>query len=171
MSGDNLVSVDAPALASEADAIPLPAEATTQVAGEGAPAPGVPGVPGEPTLEELDLAARNYEGTTAIAVNGLADVLAPNWQISGEQRGSLAHVSAMALAAWFPDHRLPIKYAVLTMVGASLFDIANANRDPETGRLRPLRLKPAARPAASSSDRPSELPATGARPGGFSTSA
>ena len=99
-------------------------------------------------------------------VNGQADAIAPNWGITEPERQQLAEAMALALAAWFPDEQIPVKYVVLLQLAGAGWSIANARRDPTTGKLKPLRLartKP--KPGAAEP----EPVVTGGAGGGFTT--
>ncbi len=129
----NEVDIDERALAAEAAAVGLGDEqqpAAQGVEGE-QPAPG----------EVVDVAAaeqfaKRAQPMVAKFLAGIAAVAVPNWTITEQQNQELAQSVSFALALWFP-HEIPPKYAALLMVGVSCYGIAQANRDPQTGKLRP----------------------------------
>lgn len=135
----NPIEVDEQALAAEADRIlsdlPPPAAANDQ-----APAIAGEGLDAEPTLEQIQAAAAGYETGAFLIVSKAADVLAPAWGITSDERKALSGSIAFAMAAWFPDHQLPPKYMALLAVAGSLYAIADSRRDPSTGKLKPRRI-------------------------------
>lgn len=149
-TGANELEIDPEALAREADAIaaevpgPAPGSVPTgdQAAGTGAG----PVRTGEPTMAELEaIAAANGAGL-ALLVDRLGAIVAPNWSITPDESQELAHASAIALAAWFPDGVIPIKYMVLLNLGGVAWTIAQKRRNPD-GTLPPMKIRPAPAPA------------------------
>ncbi len=128
----NEVDINEQALAAEAAAVGL-----------GDEQPGAPGVEGEQPApgEVVDVAAAEQfaaraQPMVAKFLAGIAAVAVPNWTITEQQNQELAQSVSFALALWFP-HEIPPKYAALLMVGVSCYGISQANRDPQTGKLRP----------------------------------
>ncbi len=154
MTGENLVDIETAALEAEAAAIELPGQPPADQAAPSA-APVDQGAALEPTLEDLQRGAQNFIAGAEFLVNALSDGIAPNWAVTIDERRQLAGSVAMALAAWFPDERIPVKWLVLLQVAGSAWAIVTARRDPGSGKIMALRLpKPAAtsaaQPAASS---------------------
>ncbi len=176
LSGDNLVEIDAAALAAENEGIEIPQQA-------GAPPEGAPPAPGassaatgapELTLEQLQAHVPAWKGGTDLIVNTLADVVAPNWRATRDEREQVSGAFALALAAWFPDDAIPIKYLVLMNAGAAIWNLAASRRDPNTGKFIPLRIAPAADAAKTGGEAPapaSSGPATTSTASGVTTSA
>ena len=149
MTGENLVDIEPAALEAEAAAIELPEPPPTDPnAAPGAPA-GEEAAPLEPTLDDLRRGAQNFIAGAEFLVNGFSDGLAPNWGVTLDERRQLASSIAMALAAWFPDDHIPVKWLVLLQVAGSAWAIVTTRRDPGSGKIMALRLpKPAATSAA-----------------------
>ncbi len=179
MSADNPVELDPAQLAAEADAVDVPDETPPGAAGEAPPAaPGGEG--GELTFDQAEALAASYEGAAFVLYDQAATIVAPNWQVTRDEKRALAHSTAVALALWFPDQQLPPKYVALLTLAGTFYAITDARRDPATGQLRPLRAPPPARPSSSTGgagsgedqDQAGPAPAAGAKVGGgFSTAA
>ena len=76
---------------------------------------------------------------TELIDSGCAAML-PAWQVTPREVSKLGTACAKALMLWFPDMIIPPKYlALLTIVGVG-FEIAQARKDPDTGRYRPARV-------------------------------
>lgn len=80
-----------------------------------------------------------------------AQSLVPAWRVTPAESGKLAGAMARALLLWFPDQIIPPKYLALLTVAGVAFEIAQARRDPASGRYFPARLpeKPAGESAAA----------------------
>lgn len=131
----NEVEVNEEALMAQAAALDVPA-------GEGGASDAAEPEP-EVIVDEAARAeafARQSAPVIGQLLRGVAAIAVPNWTITNQQHQQLAESTAYALALWFP-HEIPPKWAALLGVGMSVFAIAQANRDPETGELRP-RVKP-----------------------------
>lgn len=122
----------------------LEAEARAAVAGapvdpdlSGTAPAGLPVGPAQPSPEEV------LAGYTLIAgelVDGAALAVFPNWQVTPAESGKFAGAMARAFLLWFPDQIIPPKYLALVTLAGVGFEIVQARRDPETGKLRPARL-------------------------------
>ena len=146
---ENVVDINPENLDAEAAAVELPPD-PAPIEGQGGE--GAPAAPaGEPTYADIQVSADGWRPGADFMVNTFADVLAPNWALTIDERGRLSGSIALALAAWFPDARIPIKYLVLLQVAGAGWSIVNERRDPGTGKLLPLRLGPRAGDAAPSS--------------------
>lgn len=127
----NEVDIDEAALAAEAAAVDV---------GDAAAAPGPEGAPAA-AGELVDVAAaeqfaQRAQPMVAKLLAGITAVAVPNWTITEAQNDELSRSVSFALALWFP-HEIPPKYAALLMVGVSCYGIVQANRDPQTGQLKP----------------------------------
>jgi hypothetical protein len=167
MSGaENVLSVDPVQLEAEAAAVDLPPEAP--IAGEpgsdAAPGAGEPGA--ALTLDQAEALAASYEAAAVVLYGQAARIVAPNWNVTGGEVRELAHATAVALAHWFPDQQLPPKYAALLALAGTAYAIAEARRDPATGRIRPLRAPLDDEPSAAAA-----APFVAGAGAGFSTAA
>ncbi len=64
-------------------------------------------------------------------VNGLADGLLPNWNITTDERGQLTETFSLALGYWWPDGTVPPKWAALIMAGWTTYQVVNARRQTD----------------------------------------
>lgn len=131
---ENEVDIDEVALRAEAAAVDVGGEPAPAAPGGDAPAASASG-------EVVDVAAAEQFAARAQPLvekmlKGIAGMTVPNWDISDQQHKELSQSVSFALALWFP-HEIPPKYAALLMVGMSCYGIVQANRDPQTGNLRP----------------------------------
>lgn len=136
------VEVDRAALLAEADAIAgtLP-PLTEAIAPTAAPIDAPGAAPMMPAMSEEEIASKLAPALTR-GTHLAGQWLAPNWNITHEEAGSVARDLALVLAYWMPADSLQPKYAALAMLGLGLFALAETRTDPETGALRPLKLKP-----------------------------
>lgn len=143
MSGENLVDINPAGLAAEAGAVEIPEQPGAQH-DEPAAADGTGSAPaaGELTMEQLQAHLPAWKPGTDLIANTFADVIAPNWRLSALERDQVSSSLALALAAWFPDDVIPLKYLVLLNVGASVWNLAASRRDPRTGKFIPMRIAP-----------------------------
>ena len=114
----------------EADAIPLPPDSAPEIAPDAA-APGAaaaPAMAGEVTEEQARAAAANHRPMMGMLVNGLADGLLPNWNITTDERDKLTETFSVALGYWWPDGAVPPKWAALIMAGYATYQVVNARR-------------------------------------------
>lgn len=135
----NSVEIDAEALAREADAAiaDLPAaETQPPVDGEAPPV-----ATGEMTQEQAQAMAQSIAPGVYLIVDAAADVIAPNWQVTKDEKTKLSDAMSMAFVLWFPDLNVPPKYLALGAVAGTLFGIASARRDA-SGKMKPLREPP-----------------------------
>ena len=160
VSGENLVDIEPNNLAAEVAAVEIPEQAGAPPAPAAAPGESIATAAAELTMEQLQANVPAWKPGTDLIANTLADVVAPNWRITREEREQVSGAFALALSAWFPDDVIPIKYLVLMNVGASLWNLAASRRDPNTGKFIPLRLAPAA--DAAKTAEPPAAPAAGA---------
>lgn len=145
----NEVDVDEAALRAQAAALDIPGE---QPDGSADPSAGPEP---EVIIDEARRAeefARRAAPVVGKVLRGVTRMAVPNWQVTNQQHDELAQSVSYALALWFP-HEIPPKWAALLMVGMSVYSIAEANRDPETGELRP-RVKPRTRTSDGDSAAP-----------------
>lgn len=140
----NEVEVDEEALRAQAAALDIGAE--PQPGAE--PVADVAPETGGDEVARAEAFARQSAPVIGKLLRGVAAVAVPNWEITSEQHEGLASSVSFALALWFP-HEIPPKWAALVGVGMSVYAIAEANRDPSTGALKP-RVKP--RTATTESD-------------------
>ena len=138
--GLNTVEVDPAALDEEAARIlgelpPELASSGTDDAPSEAPPAG-----DDLTLEQLQAIATGYEPGAFLLVSQAANIIVPAWELSAEERRALSGSVAVAMAAWFPDQKLPPKYAALLGLAGTLYGIVEARRDPTTGKLKPRRV-------------------------------
>jgi hypothetical protein len=148
VSGENVVDIEPAVLEQEADAIGAtlgaiePAQAAQDDAGQG----GADAGPGGAQALDVDQAAAmaaSYEAGAFILLRQASRIVAPNWNVTDAENRELAKATATALALWFPDQQLPPKYAALLALAGCVYGIAESRRDPQTGRIRPLRAPPA----------------------------
>jgi hypothetical protein len=132
------VRIDAPALTAEADAI-------AQEYAQANPAPPPPPAldaqgavietPAPPSPQDVLLGYRVI--CTALIDRG-ASTLTPAWMWKPEKKTRLADACAQAALLWWPDCIIPPKYMALFVVAGVAMEVIEDNRNPETGKLRPL---------------------------------
>lgn len=137
------VEVDRAALLAEADAIagtlpPLTEAIAPTGAATAAPVDAPGAAPMMPAMSEEEIASKLAPALTR-GTHLAGQWLAPNWNITHEEAGSVARDLALVLAYWMPSDSLQPKYAALAMLGLGLFALAETRTDPETGKLRPLK--------------------------------
>jgi hypothetical protein len=120
------------ALAAVASA-PIAETIVTDQVGNGLAAPGVAG----PTEAEV---LAGYEMVCTELIDQGCTAVVPAWQVTPHEVGRLSTACSKALLLWFPDMIIPPKYMALLVIAGVGFEIANARRDPNPGRLRPARL-------------------------------
>lgn len=140
----NEVDIDPQALGAELATIEIPAEpGAPEVPQDGVPlAPGEAEPAGELTLEQIQAKAAHWKGGADFLVNFLCDTIAPAWGVSQQRREKLAQDGSLALAAWFPDDAIPLKWLLLLNVGTGFWQIVTEQRERNGGKLPPLRLPP-----------------------------
>ncbi len=109
--------------------------------------------PAQPSPEEV------LEGYRLIAVEVVdvgASALVPAWRVSPEKSNKLGTAMAKAAMLWWPDMIIPPKYLALITIAGVVFEIAQDNKDPATGRYRPARL---AEPVRAEAAQPAAAPA------------
>ena len=121
-----------------------PPEPEVPAAGEVAEAPGA----ARPSDDEI-LAGYTMICTEVVDLG--AGALVPAWRVTPAESGKMAGALARALLLWFPDMIIPPKYLALLAVAGVAFEIAQARKDPATGRYLPARLEPAETPAGNNS--------------------
>lgn len=168
---DNLLNAADLELAREADQVPLPEGEAPGAPGEQA-APGEGGEPGaapggEVSDEEARAAAARHRPMVQLMVNGLADGIFPNWNITLEERDNLSESFSLALGYWWPSGTVPPKWAALAGVLVCGYSIANARRNPD-GSWQPRKIVTVQRSPAPNMEAP---PAAESVSGGFKTSA
>jgi hypothetical protein len=87
-----------------------------------------------PTPEQM---REGYKTLSFAIVDRTAGVLCPAWNVTAEEKGSLAGAIADALLLWFPDQLIPPKYMALLVVAGVSLEIVDKRRDPITGELKP----------------------------------
>lgn len=92
--------------------------------------------------EQAERAAMSYLPGCAAAVAGVSAVIMPNWQLSSAEQDQLAKACATALGWWFPNLAIHPRWMALVGIGGVMYGIAGARRDPQTGKIRPMRKKP-----------------------------
>jgi hypothetical protein len=127
MESETPTALEAEAIAA-INGAPIDAELT-------APATGAPG----PTEDEI---LAGYQLVTTQLVEAGAASILPAWQVTSAESSKMGGAMARALLLWFPDQIIPPKYMALLAIAGVGFEIAQARRDPETGRYRPARLPP-----------------------------
>lgn len=121
-----------------------------------APAPGAVPVSAPiagPTEEEV---FAGYDMICTELIDSGCTALLPAWQVSPPEVSKLSAVCAKALMLWFPDMIIPPKYLALLTIAGVGFEIAQARKDPATGRYRPGRLPER---APQTLDQPAAAPA------------
>jgi hypothetical protein len=160
-------------LVQEADQVQLPTDDAPGAApGEGAPgeaqAAGVaPG--GELTIDQAREIAQRHRPMVELMINGVADGVLPNWNITLEERNGLSESFSLALAYWWPYDTVPPKWAALVGVVVTGYSIANARRNAD-GSWKPRKIITVHR-AAPAGEPTVVVPAAEASPGGFTTGA
>lgn len=148
------VDVDRSAVAAELSQL------ETEAAASEPPAPGAaPATEGAaPTLSIEDKAAQWAQPMRG-AVKAMANIFAPNWELSEAECNGLGDALAMVGAHWMPDTQLPPKYVALVALGMSLVGVAGARFDQDAGKLKPLRKARAAEaaPATASATAPAPV--------------
>jgi hypothetical protein len=130
MFDETTASLEAEAIAAT-NAAPIDADV--------APGPGSPAaaVPAEASEEEV---VAGYTLICGELVDLGANAIVPAWKVNRIESGKLAGAMARALVLWFPDMIIPPKYLALLTVAGVCFEIAQARRDPSTGRFLPAHL-------------------------------
>lgn len=75
-------------------------------------------------------------------------VIAPNWQLTGDEKNALHESVTQVLVAFFPHAIDPRIQACMALAG-TVFVIAQGRVDPATGKVRPMRVKPKPQPEAA----------------------
>jgi hypothetical protein len=134
MLAPNKVDVNDSAIAAELAAIgaelPPPVDDTAPGADAGA-APG-------------DAPCVDWTEAAAGVVILLDKIVAPNWFLTSEEKFALTDSLAKVGVAFFPDLKMDPRLLSIVSVTFTVAAIAKARRDPLTGRVAPLRAKPAA---------------------------
>lgn len=154
MTAENIVEVNPEGLAAEAGAVEIP----TEPGAPPAPAGAQQVAPSEMTMEQLQAHVPAWKPGTDLIANTFADLIAPNWRLTALERDQVSGSLALALSTWFPDDVIPVKYLVLLNVGASFWNLAASRRDPQTGKILPMRLAP---PPDSAKTADAPAPASG----------
>ncbi len=136
------VGVDEPALVAAAE----------RIAAEHAPAndplANAEQLPDEPLVPSPEQQLAGYRTLSLAVIARGADALVPAWNVTDQEKTSLADACAQALLLWFPDQLIPPKYMALLVVAGVTLEIVDARRDPKTGALRPRVYEPPKQPAA-----------------------
>lgn len=120
------------ALAAVASA-PIAETIVTDQVGNGVAAPGVAG----PSEAEV---LAGYEMVCTQLIDSGCNAIIPAWQVTPPEVSKLSTACSKALMLWFPDMIIPPKYMALLVIAGVGFDIAQARKDPNTGRYRPARF-------------------------------
>lgn len=134
-------------VAVEVDGAAIAAELEQLRAENPAAAPAATGEPGTdaaslaPVLSPEQKAAQYAPSFRMLVAQG-ASTFAPNWDLLPAETNGVGDALALVAAHWMPDMELPPKYMCLLAAAVSLWSVAAARRDPETGAFKPLR-KPA----------------------------
>lgn len=106
-------------------------------------APGAPG--GGPTgaAPGQQQPAMDWNVPAGLIVLILDKLVAPNWELQGEEKQLLHEQTALTLQVCFPNVALDPRIAAVLSLGGAFVIVAQRRYDPETGKLRPLRVKPA----------------------------
>jgi len=102
------------------------------------------------TPTDADMLA-GYVVIAEAVVAGAAQSFVPAWTVTPPQSHKLADALARACVLWFPDGAIPPKYLALLVVANAAWEIAAANRDPQTGQLK---ARTHAKPAAEEKNAP-----------------
>lgn len=147
--GSNRVEIDPAGLEAEAAAA-LAGASSSDVSGDTTSAAEASGdsTPGPQQLLE------GYRIIALALVDRGGAVIAPAWQIVPPRKAHLADAIAQAALLWFGDMPIPPKYLALLVVADAVMQIADDNRDPQTGALKPLRVVQQKPPAAAAAARP-----------------
>jgi len=143
MFDETPAALEAEAAAATAGA-PLDLEAPAP--GAAGAAPGLPAGPAGPSEEEV---VAGYTLICSELVDLGAVSLVPAWKVTPAESGKLANAMARALVLWFPDMIIPPKYLALLTVAGVAFEIAQARRDPNSGRYLPAHVQEKAAGEAS----------------------
>jgi len=143
----NTVEVNEAALMAEAQAIAETAPQQEVIASD-----AVETQPVGPTPEEI--LEGNKQVFTAV-ISTTANSVMPAWAISPQETDDLSDALARACVLWFPDGMIPPKYLALCVVAGIAGKIVLKRRDPDTGKLKPMKLDDA-KPAAATAPRPTE---------------
>jgi hypothetical protein len=95
-------------------------------------------------MAELQALAGQSAAGLVFLVDRAAAITVPNWGITPAESKELGEAAAVAMAAWFPDGVIPIKYVVLLNLAGSAYAIAEKRRDPATGGYLPRKVAPPA---------------------------
>lgn len=98
-------------------------------------------------MQQAEQIATSYMPGCVVAVNAVARIMLPNWDLTGNEKQQIAESCSMALALWFPNLHIPPRYMALMSVGGVIWQIAASRRDA-AGNLRPMRAQKV-EPAAS----------------------
>jgi len=132
------VRIDETALAAEADAIAADAPQDMSI-----PQPELAAGPNPAELEQ------GYKMIAFAVMDRTAAIAAPNWNITPQEKDKVSTAVAQALVLWFPDQPIPPKYLALLIVAGCVFEVVEARRDPQTGKLKPRHVKPAKQETAA----------------------
>lgn len=90
-----------------------------------------------PSEEEI---LAGYQMVCGELIDSGCQALVPAWQVTPREVSKLSTACSKALMLWFPDMIIPPKYLALLTIAGVGFEIAQARKDPETGRYRPARV-------------------------------
>ena len=81
-----------------------------------------------------------YEMVCTQLLDSGCTAIVPAWHVSPVEVSKLSTACSKALMLWFPDMIIPPKYMALLVIIGVGFEIAQARKDPATGRYRPGQL-------------------------------
>jgi hypothetical protein len=98
--------------------------------------PDPAGVAGPSDAEVL----AGYEMVCTQLIDSGCTAIIPAWRVTPLEVSKLSTACSKALMLWFPDMIIPPKYMALLVIVGVGFEIAQARKDPSTGRYRPAQL-------------------------------
>ncbi len=124
-----------------------PAQLEAEAAAAMATAPVEPEIPAAPGMPAAGPSPADIEAGYRLIGDQIlkagADAICPAWSIEPQERGELAEALAHACALWFPLE-IPEKWVALIVLAGVGFRVVERRRDPNTGKLRPMRFARAA---------------------------
>ena len=92
--------------------------------------------------EQAKRAAERYLPGMHFAVEGLSGAICPNWELTTDEKSALAANLATAFGWWVPNINIHPRYLALGGVVFCMFGIAKSRKDPATGKVKPMRVRP-----------------------------
>lgn len=104
-------------------------------------APGAaPGGPGEPPPQEPGM---DWTAPAGLLVLILDKVVAPNWELQPDEKQMLHDQTTLTLQVCFPTIAIDPRILAVMSLGGAIVMVAQRRYDPQTGALKPMRVKPA----------------------------